>query len=402
MLLTRTIENKWTKESFSTKHSGRDLRGRQTKELLVYMDHKDLVCELMNPLAKTLDPARSHSCHLGWCHGEVAISTRARQDSCSFWHGVGRFYKQSWGSKLSYTRSTLLCSRNPKREVFDGSASILENGWIRFFPSEPLFVDRPAIFRDEIVVKFLFWLEFSRGLLCGLCWELGTVLTHFVRTYNSLQPVVPSFSLLNNSHKWSIHLICRSFKVTSAPKAWRLSIHLAAGCEIFYRTASSPTHGEWDSELSKAEGTGNSSPSASSPTHFVWSLVIGYMESHNGFVRMACFPIYPGERFAQPPTFFHHFSFYRRRIVLVRQMEASMPRCHIGHVFKMVMGSQGPFVCSSSNWNCLFSRELQQHEIWPVANGHPQYPIYNGWYMHMMMTDQRKLFKVFQSIRSRE
>lgn len=128
------------------------------------------------------------------------------------------------------------------------------------------------------------------------------------------------------------------------------------GCEIFHRTASSPTHVEWGSELSKAEGTGNPSPSASSPTHFDWSLVIRNMESYNGFVRMACFPIYLGEYFAQPPTFFHQFSFYRRRVVLViwskRQMEASMLRCHIVHRFKMETGSLGLFVCSYPNFTC--------------------------------------------------
>ena len=75
---------------------------------------------------------------------------------CTFWYGVGCFYKKFRGPKLSSTRSTLLYSRNPKREILDGSASILENGWIRFFPLGSIFVDRPAISREEIVVKFLF------------------------------------------------------------------------------------------------------------------------------------------------------------------------------------------------------------------------------------------------------
>lgn len=70
---------------------------------------------------------RRHTQH-GWSHGEVTISMRTPKDIFSFRHGFGRFNKKFRGFKLSCTRSTLLCSRNPKREILDGSAIILENG----------------------------------------------------------------------------------------------------------------------------------------------------------------------------------------------------------------------------------------------------------------------------------
>lgn len=52
----------------------------------------------------------------------------------------------------------------------------------------------------------------------------------------------------------------------------------------------------------------------------------------------------------------------------------------------MVMESLGFLVYSSPDVTSdhptlesrFASRELQQHELWPVASGHPQCPIYNG------------------------
>lgn len=74
-----------------------------------------------------------HTQH-GRCDYEIIISMRSRQNICSFRHGFGRFYKEHRGPKLSRTSSTLLCSRYTKREILDGSAIVLENGQIRFFP----------------------------------------------------------------------------------------------------------------------------------------------------------------------------------------------------------------------------------------------------------------------------
>lgn len=142
--------------------------------------------------------------------------------------------------------------------------------------------------------------------------------------------------------------MCESFRLPALPKHDGYQYIWLLGCEILHRTASSPTHVEWGSELSKVEETGNTSPSASSPSHFDWSLVIRNMESQIGFVRMACFPIYLSEYFAQLPTFFHQLFFYRRRVILVMwnktQTEATISRCHTVHLFKMVIESLRLFV----------------------------------------------------------
>lgn len=96
------------------------------------MDHNDLAYETKNPLAKTLDLARSHSYPTRFGATQVTISMRTRQSSYSFWHGVSRFNQKFRGPELSYTRSTLLCSRNLQREILDCFAIVLENGCIAF------------------------------------------------------------------------------------------------------------------------------------------------------------------------------------------------------------------------------------------------------------------------------
>ena len=74
------------------------------------------------------DRIRRRYTQYGWSHGEVTISMQTPKDIFSFRHGFGRLNKKFRGPKLSCTRSTLLCSRNAKREILDGSAIILENG----------------------------------------------------------------------------------------------------------------------------------------------------------------------------------------------------------------------------------------------------------------------------------
>lgn len=103
------------------------------------MDHNDLVYETKNPLAKTLDPARSHSYPTRFGATQVTISMRTRQFSYSFWHGVSRFNQKFRGPELSYTRSTPICSRNLQREILDCFAIVLENGCIAFFLQGPFY-----------------------------------------------------------------------------------------------------------------------------------------------------------------------------------------------------------------------------------------------------------------------
>lgn len=79
----------------------------------------------------------------------VTISMWTRQYRYSFWHGVGRFNQKFREPELSDTGSTILCSRNLKREILDCFAIILENGWIRFFSLGPAFFNRPAILGME-------------------------------------------------------------------------------------------------------------------------------------------------------------------------------------------------------------------------------------------------------------
>lgn len=156
----------------------------------------------------------------------------------------------------------------------------------------PFFVDRSAIPCEGVVGNFLFWQECSKGLLCCLCRELGWTSEWVCPDFPLVVSLVaPTFSSLKSGFKWSIHLMCESRWLPALQKHDGYQYILPAGVRELHRTASSPTHVEWGSVFSMAEGTGNSSPSASSPTHLDWFLTTWYLGSKNRFVRIAWFSI---------------------------------------------------------------------------------------------------------------
>lgn len=146
----------------------------------------------------------------------------------------------------------------------------------------PFFVERSAIPCEGIVVNFLFWQECSKGLLCCLCRELGWASEWVCPDVPLVAISRTDFFVTEEWLQMAHTLDVRIIMVTAGPALQKHDGYqyiLPAGVRELHRTASSPTHVEWGSVFSMAEGTGNSSPSASSPTHLDWFLTNWYLES---------------------------------------------------------------------------------------------------------------------------
>lgn len=112
-------------------------------------------------------------------------------------------------------------------------------------------------------------------------------------------------------------------------------------------------------------------------------------------------------------TFLHQSPIYRERVILEMwnkgPTEASMQRCHMVHLFKLVMESLRRFVYSYPGVTVII-RQLEValfQASWSIIKARPSQvgirnvPFTTGDYMQMMK-DQRKLVKTSTSIRNRD